>query len=348
MLLIRKSILPSVIAMVMAGIPSTALAVSADSSALPKPPVDCAFEWSGISFQNLATGRVIDNAGGTHKDGNSIVSWGPNKQGNQKWGIQKSLLGGCLLYLDDQAFLNYVIREDPSNHLLKLTKYTSDDPSNRWKFKDGDTDGFMQIYNVGTGDCITDDVSAGGLRAEPCVSDLTRDDAAPVSDDLQSGSAYQLESVAVPGLAVDVPNSSKDLGVGLQLYAINHTGAQEFVWKDTGGGKGKLVNKNSGLCLEIFGLTPQVGAKIRQYTCHGQTGDQNQTQDDNQVWRPESQSNGDVNIVSKTGLALTAVNNDGHWVLQAMKPDGGDPAQRFRVTKFGPPPNSQRWEWIEQ
>jgi hypothetical protein len=129
---------------------------TAEQNVKAVPKDDCS-EISGLSIKNKASGHVIDNSSSVHKDGNAIVSWPPNKQDNQKWGIEKSLAGGCLIYLDDDALvMQYVIRDNPSTGHLELAKYTSDDPSNLWKFRSTTTDGFAEIYNVKTNECIAE------------------------------------------------------------------------------------------------------------------------------------------------------------------------------------------------
>jgi hypothetical protein len=136
-------------------------------------------------------------------------------------------------------------------------------------------------------------LGAGTAQAAPGAGVYTS-----VSDNLE---ITLTKGSGAPLNAVDVPWASHTAGENLWMYPSNDTNAQKWLldYRTTtsSGDWYVLKSQNSPtLCLEAEGTTPSNGQPVQQHTCDG-----SYTNQPNQLWRFNFDSQGTAVLTSKMG-----------------------------------------------
>lgn len=104
-----------------------------------------------------------------------------------------------------------------------------------------------------------------------------------------SGS-YNVESAVGTGYGLDVAGGSTSSGGNVQLYVLNGTDAQVFVFTKLGNGYYKIINKNSSLALDVTSGSTANYANVQQYAWNGS---------DAQLWKIRENSDGTYTIINR-------------------------------------------------
>ena len=110
-----------------------------------------------------------------------------------------------------------------------------------------------------------------------------------------SDGEYHIVSALDSSKALDVCNQSKDNTANIQIYSNLADGTETFHITYIGNGAYKIINSNSGRCLDVDGAGMTAGTNVQQYDYVGA---------DQQQWIIQ-EDNGWFNIISKkNGLYL--------------------------------------------
>lgn len=80
---------------------------------------------------------------------------------------------------------------------------------------------------------------------------------------------YELRSMLLTSMAVDVAGGKAVNGANVQIYAANDTNAQKFRLTEPSSGQWAIVNANSGLYVDVAGGRAQSGTNVQQYSSNG-------------------------------------------------------------------------------
>lgn len=80
---------------------------------------------------------------------------------------------------------------------------------------------------------------------------------------------YELRSMLLTSMAVDVAGGKAVNGANVQIYAANDTNAQKFRLTQPSSGQWAIVNANSGLYVDVAGGAAQSGTNVQQYSNNG-------------------------------------------------------------------------------
>ena len=80
---------------------------------------------------------------------------------------------------------------------------------------------------------------------------------------------YEIRSMLLTSMAVDVAGGKAVNGANVQIYAANDTNAQKFRLTQPSSGQWAIVNANSGLYVDVAGGRAQSGTNVQQYSSNG-------------------------------------------------------------------------------
>lgn len=83
------------------------------------------------------------------------------------------------------------------------------------------------------------------------------------------GASYIIESALNKSYCADVKSASMDVGANVQIWKKNDSEAQEFCIDDVKDGYVRIVNKKSGLVLDVNSAKVKNGTNIQQYEWNG-------------------------------------------------------------------------------
>ena len=142
-----------------------------------------------------------------------------------------------------------------------------------------------------------------------------------------SDGEYHIVSGLDSSKALDVYGASKDNAANIQIYSNLSDGRETFHITYLGNGAYKIINSNSGRCLDVDGAGMEAGTNVQQYDYVGA---------DQQQWIIQ-EDNGWFNIISKkNGLYLDVKGGDSsnEANVQVWNKNGSD-AQRWRFVAWG-------------
>ena len=142
-----------------------------------------------------------------------------------------------------------------------------------------------------------------------------------------SDGEYHIISALDSSKALDVAWGSKENGANIQLYDNLENGDQTFYVTYLGNGAYKIVNSNSGRCLDVDAAGMEAGTNVQQYDYAGA---------DQQQWII-LENDGWFSIVSKkNGLYLDVQGGDSsnEANVQVWNKNGSD-AQKWRFIAWG-------------
>ena len=142
-----------------------------------------------------------------------------------------------------------------------------------------------------------------------------------------SDGEYHIVSGLDSSKALDVYGASKDNAANIQIYSNLSDGRETFHITYLGNGAYKIINSNSGRCLDVAEAGMTAGTNVQQYDYVGE---------DQQQWVIQ-EDNGWFNIISKkNGLYLDVQdgNPSNETNVQVWNENGSD-AQRWRFVAWG-------------
>ena len=142
-----------------------------------------------------------------------------------------------------------------------------------------------------------------------------------------SDGEYHIVSGLDSSKALDVYGASKDNAANIQIYSNLSDGRETFHVTYLGNGAYKIINSNSGRCLDVDGAGMTAGTNVQQYDYVGA---------DQQQWIIQ-EDNGWFNIISKkNGLYLDVEDGNSSNGANAQVWNGnGSDAQRWRFVAWG-------------
>ena len=180
-------------------------------------------------------------------------------------------------------------------------------------------------------------VLAGLTRRRNAEADLflsnRKPDPTPTPIPIPQGSVtisdgeYHIVSALDSSKALDVCNQSKDNTANIQIYSNLADGTETFHITYIGNGAYKIINSNSGRCLDVDGAGMTAGTNVQQYDYVGA---------DQQQWIIQ-EDNGWFNIISKkNGLYLDVEDgNSSNGANVRVWNGNGSDAQRWRFVAWG-------------
>ena len=130
--------------------------------------------------------------------------------------------------------------------------------------------------------------------------------------------------IAGSDACIDVPDWSREVGRGINMWTCKKEGNQAFTVRDLGNGNVELSNRHSDLCLDVPGASTAPGEAIVQWTCSGSS---------NQQWRLEDLGDGVYRIVADhSDLCLEG---DGAGSTIRQDTCDGSTGQRWEFSEMG-------------
>ena len=80
---------------------------------------------------------------------------------------------------------------------------------------------------------------------------------------------YRVVNRNAPSLVWDVTNVSTSPGALIQLWSYGGGHNQQWQPQSLGNGFYRMVNRNSGLCLDVPSASTANGVQLQQWTCNG-------------------------------------------------------------------------------
>jgi hypothetical protein len=117
---------------------------------------------------------------------------------------------------------------------------------------------------------------------------------------------HSLKLRGVTDMCLDVPSSSTSDGEVIQLYTCNNTGAQRFTFQPVTDGFYRIVNQNSGKCLDVQGELDELGALVQQLGCTAKPVDA-----PNQQFRLEPTDSGYYRVIPRHSVKCFRMKNGG-------------------------------------
>lgn len=240
------------------------------------------------TITNEASGKVLDVAGGSALSGTNVAQYGANDTRAQKWIILKNTDGS---YSFQSALWPGLV--------LDVSGASTSDGAN--------------IQTWSSNGSVAQKFSL--ISAKPVVE--------PCEDIIPAG-WYEVVSSADGSFALDVSGASSSNGANIQTYARNSTFAQLFRFEYVNGYY-RIVNAQSGKCLDVAGGNLIPSTNVQQWDADGQNA--------NQLFSAVKNGDGTYSFINKaTGLAVDVW---GGRPGNAMNIDGytpnGTAAQRFNL-----------------
>jgi len=78
---------------------------------------------------------------------------------------------------------------------------------------------------------------------------------------------HRLSPVNAPSKSLDVEANSTSNGANILLWNYGGGVNQQFRFENVSAGKYRIINRNSGLCVDVAGISIADGANITQWQC---------------------------------------------------------------------------------
>lgn len=123
---------------------------------------------------------------------------------------------------------------------------------------------------------------------------------------------YEIRSMLLTSMAVDVAGGKAVNGANVQIFANNDTNAQKFLITEETAGHWSMANANSGLYVDVAGGAARNGANVQQWTSNGSRA---------QRWKlTETGETVNVNGVTCTVVTIGSyVTNDGATYMMDVR-----------------------------
>jgi hypothetical protein len=181
----------------------------------------------GVQMVITLSGRAIDVAGGSFKNGSNVQQWEDNNSRAQRWDIDAD---GKTVTLNGTAYSSYVIKSHGTNYALDISGGGTKSGTN------------IQIY------------IANGTDAQRWLF-------IPIPYFNATGT-YKIVSALDPEMCLDVAGGSTANAANVQLYTDNSTGAQGWLSAVNDDQTVCLINCKSMKALDDTGGTGQANAQI--------------------------------------------------------------------------------------
>ena len=198
----------------------------------------------------------------------NIISAPSNESDSQKWLIAKGADGSIRLSPKTDIG-NIMVSESSSTGAYGnvILQQDSFNPNGKWIMEKPtiDTtipDGVYEIQDITSGKLIQ--AESGSLGAVAHLWESAGTDNQKLDFAYQSDGTYKITVLSSDNV-LTVPASSSNNGVQLQFYAWNGGDHQRWYVVDIGGGFFKLINKYSGLVVDISENGTVNGTKIQQW-----------------------------------------------------------------------------------
>jgi alpha-galactosidase len=255
---------------------------------------------------NAASGKVLDDPGGSTSNGTAIIQNQLNGGASQKWTIQKDYTNtngqtvdlivnvSSGKVLDDTAF-----GTNPGTSVIQYQEQSGNRENQDWTLHKL-SDGNYQIHNEYSGLYLDDPHSETGNDVDIDQWTLNGSGTANQEWTLIAASTngpvtYSVEN-ASSKLVLDDPNSSASNGTGIVQWQSNGGTNQKWTFVPLADGNDLIVNQASGLVLGDPGFSQNRGTGIIQWQLNGGLNEQ---------WQVNQQANGTYEIVNAySGLVL--------------------------------------------
>jgi Ricin-type beta-trefoil lectin domain-like len=221
------------------------------------------------TIQNDESGMCLDVSGQSTADGAPVIQWPCNGQDNQEWQINYT--GSW----NGAAPIATIVNKNSGKDLNVVG--TNDGTG---LIQGGPVSSSGEYQNLGYSNQWSLTRSTGGI---PFVMSAT----SPHTTQFTTSDGYEVGWPALNEI-VEVPNSTTAWGTPVDLQPATGKDNQEWYLQAAGtigmGESGtyteyRVINANSGDCLEAEGANPQDGAVVDQYGC-----DVNSVNQPNQLW----------------------------------------------------------------
>lgn len=224
-----------------------------------------------IILKNLQSGKVLDIPGGQAYSGNNLQQYTPNGTKAQKWIASKNSDGSYTL----KSAIN-------SGIVIDLAGAVARNGQNVRVYSARGTKAQRWCFTKLQDQTDTSSDSDAGDSENTDSSDTAGTDA--VAD-----GTYEILSAVNSGYSLDVTGASKKNGANIQLYQVNHSGAQTWILSHDSEGYVTLKSQASGKVLDIPGGLAKNGSNVQQYASNGTKA---------QKWIAEKNSDGSVTFRS--------------------------------------------------
>jgi len=85
---------------------------------------------------------------------------------------------------------------------------------------------------------------------------------------------HRISSANSPAQGFDVAEFSEENGANIVLWDYQGTENQQFRFQDVGGGQWQIINRHTGLCLDIAARSDEAGGNLIQWTCSADSENQ--------------------------------------------------------------------------
>jgi hypothetical protein len=253
---------------------------------------------SNCYLLNVASGKVLDDPGGSIANGTLIQQFQLNGGLNQQWQPMPQSDGNFVIMNVGSG----LVLDDPGGSTADGTQIQQFQPNGglnqEWQFVTL-PDGHTRIVNAASYKVLDDPSGStangtivqqfrptGGANQEWVLLGAT--DLAPVGPVNVANAAS--------GKVLDIPNASTASGTPLQQFQLNGGTNQQWTFVPLSNGNEVIVNSHSGLVLDDPGSSTASGTIIQQFRFNGGL---------NQQWQREFLSDGNSEFVNAaSGLAL--------------------------------------------
>jgi Peptidase A4 family/Ricin-type beta-trefoil lectin domain-like len=247
---------------------------------------------------NVASGKVLDDPGGSTSEGVPVDQWQLNGGANQQWYLVPQTDG----YYEVQNASSGLVLDDPNSSTSEGTKLDLWQPNGganqQWGFfrLDGSN---ADIYSASNPNLVLDDPNSSTSNGTTMDQWSFNGGANQQWELLEANTAPVLNDYVVNAYSGDVlddPNSSTSNGTTMDQWPINYGTNQQWTFVPLADGNYEIVNEASGLVLGDPGFSTSNGTGIIQWQLNDGMNEQ---------WKIDPLSNGNYAIVNAySNLAL--------------------------------------------
>ena len=290
---------------------------------------------SGFYLVNAASGKVLDDPGGSTTDGGVIDQWQLNGAANQQWTFNK-VKGPDFTFTDQ--IVNVSSGKILGTNGTKIFQYTpGTDPTELWNINKL-SDGNYQIQNVSS-NLVLDDPNSSTSNGTQVIQFQPKGGLNQEWVEVAAGSGpaatYTVQNSS-SHLVLDDPNSSTSNNTKIIQYQPKGTANQKWTFVPLADGNDLIVNLASGQVLGDPGFSTIEGTGIIQWQVNAGMNEQ---------WQVVPQANGTVEILNASShLVLDDPNSSTsqgiqmdqwHWTSTANQEWKLNPASSALVQNAG-------------
>ncbi len=246
---------------------------------------------SAYYIVNEASGKVLDDPGGSNNEGVHVDQWQLNGGANQQWNLVPQTDG----YYELQNASSGLVLDDPNSSTSEGTKLDLWQPNGganqQWGFfrLDGSN---VDIYSASNPNLVLDDPNSSTSNGTTMDQWSFNGGANQKWELLEANTAPALNDYVVnasSGQVLDDPNSSTSNGTTIDQWPINYATNQHWTFVPLADGNYEVVNEASGLVLGDPGYSTSNGTGIIQWQLNDGMNEQ---------WQLDPLSNGNYALVN--------------------------------------------------